>query len=260
MRSRYRIAVGGTQMDTLDNDLLILDISYSAPNFGITQTRSAILHGYDYENEYFDKQLVTVTFELHIYDVAKRNEACQKVNAWARAGGTLTTNDRPGQRLIYTRCEQFASIESARNWTDPLTVVFATTYVPYWQSVTAKTVAMKTTATKASGTIKLDGNTDNAYLNIELTASASTLTAVKVQAGDSLIWLKGLSIAKNGTLVIDHLRGRFLRIRADGKSVMSKLEPTSTDRLLIPCGENTKITITANKAFTATATARGYWI
>ena len=91
MRSRYRISVGGVQLDTLDDDLLILDIQHSEPDFAISENRNANEDGYDFQTEYFKKTTVTVTFELHIYDVAQRNAVCQKVNAWARTGGT------PGQ-------------------------------------------------------------------------------------------------------------------------------------------------------------------
>lgn len=257
MRSRYRISLNGIHLDTLDNNLLILDIGYSSVIEQVTQSRVALLDGYDFQNGYIDRQTVTVTFELHIYDVAKRNEACQKVNAWAKAGGTLITNDRAGQRLLYTRCEQFASIESARNWTDPLTLVFATTYVPYWQSVNAKTLTIS--GKSASGTLKMDGNYGKAPLTVDVVAGGK-VTAFKITAGESVIQLKGLDIPNKGTLTISHTDNRFLRIRTD-KSVLSKLDPSvSTDLLVVPCGENTKISISADNKVTATITARGYWL
>ena len=142
MRSRYRISLGGVQLDTIDNDLLILDIGYTAPEVSTPEHRAADLDGVDCGDKYFSKQTVTVTFELHIYDVAQRNAVCQKVNEWAAAGGTLVTNDRAGQRLWNTRCDKFASIESARNWTDPLTLVFTTTYLPFWVSNEDKTLTL----------------------------------------------------------------------------------------------------------------------
>ena len=257
MKSRYKISLGGVQMDSLDDNLLILDISCPSPEYKVNQIRSAGLDGYEYGDEYLEKQTVVVTFELHIYDIAKRNEACQKVNAWAKTGGTLSINDRKGQRLIYTRCEKYASIESARNWTDPLTLVFATTYVPYWQSTTAKTLSLS--GKSAKGTLKMDGNTGNAVVTVTATAEA-TVTSFQITAGDSKIKLTGLSIASGKQLVIDHKNGRILRIRADGKSVMGKLDASSSDMLTVPSGQNTSVSISASNKMTITVTARGLWV
>ena len=257
MRSRYRISVGGVHMDSLDDNLLILDISCSPPDFKVNQNRSAGIDGYEYGSEYLEKQTVTVSFELHIYDIAKRNEACQKVNAWARAGGTLTINDRKDQRLVYTRCEKYASIESARNWTDPLTIVFSTTYVPYWQSTTAKTINIS--GKSAKGTLKMDGNIGNALVSVTATANGS-ITSFQITAGDSKIKLTGLSLASGKQLVIDYQKGRILRIRADGKSVMGNMDASSSDLLTVPCGANTAINISADNKMTVAVSARGLWV
>ena len=262
MRSRYRISVNGVQMDTLDDNLLILDIAYSAPDHQVTRNRSAGLNGVEIGSPYFEGQTVTVTFELHIYDVAKRHEALQKVNAWAQAGGTLTTNDRAGQRLYYTRCERYASIASAKNWTDPLTVVFATTFIPYWMSNTAKAITLSGKTPK--GTLKMDGNTGDAIVSATITPE-STLTKIEISTGDknstiSKIVLADISVAQGKQLVIDYVRNRFLRIRADGKNIMAKLEPASSDLLTVPCGVNTAVNISANAKVTAEISARGRWL
>lgn len=257
MRSRYRIAVGSVHMDTLDDDLLILDIGCTQPDFQIQQNRAANLDGYDVGDAYFEKTTITVTFELHIYDIAKRNAACQAVNKWASAGGTITINDRTNQRLYNTRCEKYASIESARNWTDPLTIVFSTTYDPYWRTSTTKTLTL--TGKSAKGTLKMDGNFGNAEVSATVTASAA-ISSFQIDVGNTTIKLTGLSLASGKNLVIDYVRSRYLRIRADGKSVMTKLDPSSSDQLLAPCGANTAVSISANAKVTAVITARGKWL
>ena len=259
MRSRYRISVGGVQLDTLDDDLLILDIQHSEPDFQISENRNANEDGYDYkaDSEYFRKTTVTVLFELHIYDVAQRNAVCQKVNAWANAGGTLTVNDRANQQLRNVRCEKYASIASAKNWTDPLTLVFSTTYVPYWQSSTTKTLNLSGKTPK--GKLTVDGNIGNALVSVEATANAN-VSSFKVEIGSTNIELKGLSLTNGQKLVIDYARNRYLRIKADGKSVMDKLQACSTDLLTAPCGTTTAVSISANNKVTAVITARGLWL
>lgn len=257
MISRYRIALGNVQMDSLDDDLLILDVGYSAPDFQISPNRAANLPGYDFTDTYYEKQTVTVTFELHIYDTAKRNEACQRVNAWAAGGGILTCNDRDGQQLTDVRCEKFASIESARGWTDPLTLVFATTFNPYWESRTEKTLTL--TGTSARGTFAMDGNAGNALMSVDATA-AGNVSSFQISAGNTTIKLTGLALTSGSKLVIDYINGRFLRIRADGKSVLAKLNASSSDNLAVRCGISSAVTFTANAKISVTVKARGQWL
>lgn len=276
MRSRYRVSLGSVQLDSIDSNILILDVGHSFSGKQVTQNRIAGTDGYDTGDPYIEKTTVTVTFELHIYNIIERNYVCQLVNKWAEDGGTLAVNDRytvtgimvdkktgaktyatEGQRLYHTRCEKFADIESARNWTDPLTLVFATTYDPHWCSQTAKTLTL--TGKSAKGTLKLDGNTGNAPVYATVTANA-TITSFKITVGNTMLKLTGLSLANGKQLVIDYVRSRYLRIRADGKSAMARLDPTSSDRLLAPCGEKTSVSITANNKVTAVISARGRWI
>jgi len=257
MRSRYRVSVGGVQMDTLDDNLLILDVSYAPADPQVNTNRVANMSGYDYGDPYLEKQVVTITFELHIYDILKRNEACQKVNLWASNGGTLTVNDRKDQRLVYVRCEQFASITSMRNWTDPLTIVFATTEFPYWQSMTEKSITIKSSG---SGTLKLDGNYGKALVFVEATADAN-VTSYRIDVGDTFIeFKKTLSLASGDKLTINNTHWRYLTVKQAGKSVLSKMDPASSDSLLAVCGENTKVTVKANGKITTVVKARGLWL
>lgn len=260
MRSRYRISVGGVHLDSLDDNLRILDIQYSSPDFEIPEYRSANLNGYENigdDDAYFNKTTVTVTFELHIYDIQERNAVCQKVNLWANAGGTLVTNDRENQRLWNTRCEKYASIESVRDWTAPLTVVFATTNIPYWVSSTGKTLSLK--GKSAKGTLKMDGNIGQAKVSATVTAEAK-FTSFQITAGSTVLKITGITVETGKQLVIDYVRNRHLRVRVDGKSVMANVDPSSSDLLTVPCGANTAVSITASNKVTATITARGLWL
>ena len=257
MIGRYRISLNGVEMDSLDEEsLLILDIGYPVASATPMTNRTANLDGYDYDTPYLEKQLVSVTFELHAYDTAQRNALCQLVNNWASAGGVLRTSDRAGQQLRNVRCEQFASIESSRNWTDPLTLVFATTYNPYWQSEEVKTLTLA--GTYATGSFSVDGNVSDSLININITANAD-VNALQVNVGDKTLKLTGLSLNNNGKLIIDYVKERYLRIRQNGSSVMNKLNPSSSDVLSIPCGTSKNITITASGRVTAVITARGMW-
>lgn len=257
MISRYRVSLDGVQMDSLDDNLLILDVAHSEPDMKYNQIRVANLDGYDYVSPYSEKTTVTISFELHIYDISKRNEACQKVNAWAMAGGTLTVNDRENQQLVHVKCEKYASVSSVRGWTDPLTVVLSTTYIPYWQSVEKKTLSLSGKSSK--GTLRMDGNIGKALVSAEITANAD-VTWVNVTVGSTFIKLKGITLATNSKLVIDYVNDRFLRIKAGGKSVLAQLSADSSDNLQATCGLNVSVSIDASNKVSSIVTARGLWL
>ena len=256
MTGRYRVSLGNVQMDTLNDSLLILDVAYSPVDMQDRQYTTANLDGYDVSSTYYGQQAVTVTFELHIYDVAKRNAACQKVNEWAMSSKIMRTNDRADQ-YISVSCKQFASIESARNWTDPLTLVFVTDYIPFWCSNTAKTLTVD--GKNARGSLKLDGNISDALVNVTATAKA-TVKSFQVTVGNYKLKVTGITVANGQTIVIDYIRNRYLRIRANGASVMSKLDPASSDNLKAACGGTTAVSVVADGNISTVFTARGLWV
>ena len=257
MISRYRASLNGVQLDSLHKDLLILDIGYSGAMINITPERVANLDGFDYKNPYAEKQTVTITFELHIYDVKKRNEAWQKINTWAKAGGTLAINDREGQHLEAVRCEQFPAIGSVRNWTDPLTIVFATTYNPYWVSDVDSTITLIGISTR--GIIKPSGNAGSSLVSALVTTDAP-VSSFQIVVGSTNIRLTGLSLLAGQRLSIDYLKGRYMRILENNRSAMHKMAPSSSDNLRAVCGENNVVSINANNRVTAVVIARGLWL
>lgn len=257
MRTRYRISVGGVQMDSLDSNLIILDISNAQPDRTRQEYTVANFNGLDYGSEYVGRQTVTVTFELHIYDIKKRNAALQKVNAWAKAGGTLIINDREKQRLMNVVCQQYAEMTSVLKWTEPLTVVFATTYQPYWVSDTAVTRTL--TGKSASGTLTMDGNVGSALVSVTVTAQGN-VSSIQLVCGSTTLKLTGLNMTNGQKLVVDYSRNRYLRIRLEGSSVLTKLDPSSADNLLAECGKTSTVSVTANNKVTAVFTARGCWL
>ena len=256
MISRYRISVNGVQMDSLDDNLLILDIKYNPPERTVLKFTTANLNGCEMKDLKVIGRKIAVAFELHEYDTAKRNALCQKVNNWAAAGGTLITNDRENQRLLNVFCEQYADIDSVKNWTDPLTVVFSTTYVADWVSDTE--VSKTLTGKNVTGNMTMDGNTGEALVSVTATAQEA-VTSIKLTAGSKTLELTGLTVANGQTIVVDYIKNRYLRIRANGSDVMAKLKATSSDNLTAGCGKTTSIGVVSDGRVTAVFKARGCW-
>ena len=257
MITRYRVSLGGVQLDSLDDNLAILDVQYSPLTKQERHYQTAGLDGFDTGEEKYEGQTVTITFELHIYDTAERNMVCQAVNKWANTPGSLVINDREGQYLRAVKCQQFAAIGSVRNWTDPITIIFTSERTPFWLSSSTKAVTIS--GKNAKGTLDLDGNVGNSLIECEVTAQAA-VSSVQITVGDTVLKLSKLSIATGEKLVIDYTRSRYLRIRANGSSVLTKLDASSSDLLLAPCGAKTTVGIIANNKVTAKFTGRGCWL
>ena len=256
MISRYRISLNGVQMDSLDDNLLILDIKYTPPERTVLKYTTANLDGCEMKDLKIIGRKIAVVFELHEYDTVKRNALCQKVNNWAAGGGTLMTNDREDQRLLNVVCEQYADIDSVKDWTAPITMVFSTTYVPNWVSndETSKTLTGK----NVTGNMNLDGNIGEALVSVTATAQES-VTSIKLTVGSKTLDLTGLSVATGQTIVVDYIKNRYLRIRANGGDVMPKLKATSSDNLTAECGKITGIGVVSDGRVSAVFKARGCW-
>ena len=96
---------------------------------------------------------------------------------------------------------------------------------------------------------------------VSVTATAgATVSSFKVTAGSTTIALTGLSVAAGQKIVIDYLKDRYLRIMANGKSVMARRSASSSDLLLVPCGANTKVSFTSSASMASVVfSARGVW-
>ena len=173
MITRYRFSIGSRQLDQmLDTDyfsrairarikdkLVILNIGYTAPDFSRTIETAGDNDGGIITRTYRQKATVSVTFGLYIYNPQERFEACQYIKTQIRDGGTIQTSDRPGQALYNCVCEQFPEIDSARDWTAPLTMVFSAYAYPYWQSVSYDaTRSINSTPSGTSMSITPSGN------------------------------------------------------------------------------------------------------
>ena len=257
MTSRYRVSLGGVQLDSLDKNILIRDVSYSPVTRRDTTFETANLNGFDTSASVYEGQNVTVQFEIHIYDTASRNAVCQKINQWANTRGSLVVNDRSGQYLPSVVCVQYASLKSVKNWTDPISIVFSTERIPFWQSNTEKAVNIY--GTNVKGTLKMDGNIAYSLVTVNVTA-VEPFSSLQLTVGNMFLKLKGLSVSVGSKLVVDYVNNRYMRIRVNGSSVMTKLDPSSSDDLRANCGANVSVGVISNGRVNAEFRGRGCWL
>ena len=253
MISRYEATLNGVAMSSLHNDLLILDLVYSDPSPQFRTNAVAGRDGTTISSRYKEDCFVTIQFELHIYGIAARQAALASVIAWARAGGILTTNDRPGQQLSCV-CTTLPTIASARNWTDPLEITFSAASLPYWESDTETTLTLS--GLNPSGNMTVPGCGEYALMDCTITPDAD-MTSLSISIGSRIFSFSLLSVAAGQTVAIRYDENRRISIKANGVSIMQARDPASADDLAILTGSAQRISISSNARLTATFTARG---
>lgn len=254
MRSRYSATLNNISLESIDADILILDIQYATPQFNDNTFSVAKRNGARFVDRIFETGEARIIFEIHSYSTQKRQAICNDIVRWAKNGGKLETSDRPGQ-FLQCVCTGFPTIESAKNWTDPLTVTFTAYAYPFWQEKESSVLAL--TGTSGSGTLFVQGNVDNALVSVDVKANAS-LSSVSLTVNGRTMTLSGLSVSTNSTVKIEYDDNAIQSIKVGTTSLLDKR--TGVDDLLAKCGENNSISISASASVTATFKAKGMWI
>jgi len=278
MITRYRASIGGSQLDQLlqsdkrfKDKLVILNIGYAEPGISRTIETAGDNDGGVITRTYRQRASVTITFGLYVYNVADRYEACETIKTLASKGGTVITNDRPKRALYNCVCDQYPEIDSARDWTEPLTMVFSSYAFPYWQDQTATVKSL--TGTKTETTITVPGNAPKAKCTMEITAAENfptnlNGTILKVTVDSTFININ-YALKKNNYCLIDQDEKNNLRIRIyDNSSSSKKLiasgiglaTESSSDKLVAIPGKANKFAIQADKKVTAKLSVRGAWL
>lgn len=199
-----RIALGGTELDSVDERILICGFEEDEPE----TSRSALsLYGGDgmgswLSYEHISCKKVTVKFNINTNkrDYAGRNEVLEKVTAWAHPGGLLTSSTRPDRR-IRVRSSGRPKIADPRKMDTEYSLTFEAREKPYWENVN---VASAQSGVSAGTTVRLavDGNLTNA-LEVELlNKSGARINNATITCGVNMMKFTNLALVANEALVI----------------------------------------------------------
>lgn len=256
MISRYEVVLNDIPISEIDERLLVLDVNYPEHRYSMQTSNPAGSEATIIDQRKKGQASVSVTFELHIYDIAERQQALQNVISWCKDGGVLQINDRPEQRLNVI-CETPPNLGSVRNWTDPLTVVFSAYQNPYWEDIEPTVITLQGINTR--GTIFCPGNAKEANVDIEIRA-VRQITTLVVSVGDNTIRMNGLSCPVNGVISLGYDENGILYIRQGTTSLLSKRTPESSDGIKAVCGETNAISVIASNTVSARFSTRGCWL
>ena len=263
---KRRVALGGVQLDELDERIIISGLDEAAGKDTITAVANAEGFGQRITGQRRDTLDVTVKFQMAIKngDMEARSELLDKVNAWASAGGWLTVGHRPGKRLLVVLA-QAPGGGDLFNWSNEFTIVFRAYSVPFWADREDTVVVGKVTA---SGSVAVDvpGNTGTVAGFVIENKSGAKIDKVTLNAGGSKMTFTGLNMAGNEILTIDHVQKQdiyYLRARiatAAGANERSVLNNRSgADDFYVTPG-SVQVNYSADRAIQPTVSVKGRYL
>jgi len=254
MKSRYEAILNNIALSSIDSKILILDIKPTKPDLQYNTFKTAKRDGARINRRYIGSIGVTISFGIYEYNIRKRQDICSEIAKWAKNGGVLETNDRDGQFLRCV-CYKQPIVESAMEWTKPLSITFIAYEIPYWQE--KQPVSKTITGTSATGTLFVPGSVDGALVEVSAKANAS-VSSFELGVNGRKLTLSGLSLTTNQVVTITYDDEAIQSIKVGSTSILNKR--TGVDDLLAKCGENNNLSLSASASVSATFSVRGLWV
>lgn len=252
-----RAALGGVQLDEIDEAIVIRSIRQGTANESLNASERMGGWGQRLSRQHYDTLDVVVSYAIDIpkRKMTQRREVMDAVNTWALKKGWLTINWMTGKRM-YVDHVIIPQAQDLWDWTDEYQITFRAYNVPFWQDSTANKVTSKTNKS-GSLTLTVNGNVESPLDLTFENKSGQKIDKFSVTSGGQTIALTSLGLGGSSTLKISHGTNGLLKITADGSSVYNKY--SGDDDILLKPGENT-INFSASRAGILTATNNGRWI
>jgi len=229
-----RVALGGTQLDSLDSRIVIRSIDTGIPHESISAENRMSGWGQRVTGQHWETLEVAVTWAMDIpkKQLATRQAVYEKVCKWALNRGWLTVNYLSGRRM-YVDKVVLPSAGDLWQWTSEFTIIFRAYNVPFWQEATP------TTGSGDSGTVLLEGCGGNYQAPLDFTfenTGEADIDSLTVSAGGRTVTFASLGLAPEAVLSFEHGTDGLLRIMIGDESAYGKY--SGDDDLIIEPGDN----------------------
>ena len=254
MRTRYLVALDGVELSAIAPEIIVTDITHSAPVREVRTSDIAGRNGKLYTRTITSSTGVIVSFEIHTPDVRRRAAIMEDVQRWAMPGGALTTSDRP-DRMLRVVCESLPTIGSAQKWTGTCSIGFVAYTVPCWEDETPRRVSITGNGNK---TLFVPGFAAPASVEAKVTNTGSgAISTVTLTAGDTTMTFAGLALGAGQTMTIAHNARGLLTAHIGGASVLGKRTAASSDELELEPGKNATLSVATGGTASTTFEVRG---
>lgn len=284
---RFDASLNGQKFSDIAQELILTDIVEMPVTVDTTLSAMANMHGQRLTSNVRTALSVQLVFLIRTQDINLRAGVRDLVATWARDGGMLTVNYRPGLKL-YVACTVPPAQESALKWTQELTLTLTAYEIPYWQS---ETPAELNTITESMGdgmffaadVLSVPGTAERMPATTIIVKNAATsqtaaMTSVRIDAVDATmtvvenprrnfatrtkIELTGMSIEPGNGVKITHDAIGTLKITnlKTGESLMSARTAQSDDELMVYPGHDTEIMLSTDQLASLSVSTNGWWL
>lgn len=256
MISRYEAFLNDIPLSSVSPSILITDIKYQSPVVGYELFNIAKRHGSRIWQRVVEQSQVTIEFAIREYSTYNRQTVCNAIVNWAKNGGVLKCNDRPGQRLACV-CTEFPHIASVLKWTDTLSITFTAYQRPFWEDETPTIVTLTSTGSRVQQMAFIPGNIEEALVEVEVEAD-DDVTSLSFDVGEYQMELSDLTMSEGDSMILYYDDHAIQHINQGLNSLIGN-RTGSTD-LLARCGEQNVFRFRAYDAAHVTFKVRGLWL
>ena len=252
-----RVALGGTQLDSLDTSIVIRSFDPGTPKEALSAVDRMGGAGQRVTMRHWQVLEATLVFAIDVNkrNITERRRVFDLAKKWAMAGGWLTFNGMSGKRMYVDKATVPASGD-LRVLDEEYTIVFQAYNVPFWQDDTATTVTAASIST-GSMTLQVPGEIETQIDATLKNISGGQIAAITIAIDGHQLVFTAMTLANGATLVISHGTDGILRATVGGATVYGKL--TGSDDLVSGTGTKT-ITITCAGALEATVSCYGRYL
>lgn len=246
--------LNGQSLRAVDGIILVPQITEDAPQIETTYGENPGGHGQRLLQRRRVSRRITITVQLReLYDLARRAETLDALNAWAQ-DGLLQVSYRPGKQ-IPVQCVSRPAMGAAREVTGEYTIGFDAAVQPFWEDIVPTSLTL--TGAEASGTLIVPG-TQPTRVTATVTPTGGALSEFSISAGACAFAFAGLDVAQGTPVTIEYIGHDILAVTAGGVSLLDKRAAASDDDLLVDPGRR-PVAFEADTACTVTVYARGLW-
>lgn len=254
METMFKVYIDGVSLDSLSEDIYVVDITEASPQIDIS-TFDKYRYGQFVTDRVRRELSVTIQAEVHAYDPQERQYIADRIQSWCN-GHMLQSSTRPGKHL-HVVCTRHPQI-SALKWTENISIVFTAYEVPYWEEDYWTTAER----TGTGGVVLNMPGTAETEVEAEAAPVSAAAIAFEVRKGTEIITVNARAEVGE-RFVMRHENGLLkLAIAAangEERSVYSGRTASSADEVHVQPGRN-DLYVTATTECRWTVRARGRWL
>lgn len=266
---RFEATMNGAKFSSIAEEVILRDIVEQPATVDTALSRIAGRPGQRLSAQTRTALSVRLVYNIRSRDIARRSAVRDLVAKWARDGGMLEINSRPGKHL-YVVADAAPALDSSLKWMQDLSLTLTAYEQPYWvDNIPAESYVDTALKNDGSGdyassfaSLTIGGTVDFVPVNCTITnVGSKTLTRVKIEVNNTHIELSGMSVDPGGVIMIEHIRGILMiyNLMDSAITYLYARTPQSSDELLGKVGYN-NVNIESNSMVSVALYGAGWWL